>query len=221
MPENPNLPLETEPVQPDPVTPPAEPSQPTPPPVDYEKKFAESARENQILQEKLKAQEAARQELTKEPTDSDLRAAFPDWDSLDDFQKNIARRTYNSERTAKRAVQTTEQLTQERAWNTSIELAISSDSSLQGKEQAFRQYASKPQYRNVPMDVLVSAFLQKNGGEPPKPTPRPGLEPGSGGPRTPERPQTLTTEALSALRTTNPKAYQDYLKTHPIENVEL
>ena len=213
---DPNLPKETE--QPKPEGPKPEET-PAAPAIDYEKKFAESSRENQILQEKLKAQEAARQELTKEPTDSDLRTAFPDWDTLDDFQKNIARRTYNSERIATRAAQTTEQLAQERAWNTSIELAVSSNTSLQGKEQAFRQYASKPQYRNVPMEVLVDAFLQKNGGEPPKPTPKPGLEPGSGGPRTPEKPKTLSAEDLALLRTSNPKGYQDYLKMHDLSDI--
>jgi hypothetical protein len=216
MSELPNLPTETEIVE-QPTETPAEPSQQTPP-IDYEKKFAESARENQILRERIAAEEKARQELTKEPTDSEIRAAFPDWDLYDDTQKSFARRTFGAERTAANAARTAQELKEERSWNTSIELAVSSDPALQGKEQAFKQFASKPQYKNVPMDVLVAAFLQKNG-QPTetKPTPKPGLEHGNGGPRTSETPKTLSTENLAALRQSDPRAYQDYLKTHTLE----
>jgi len=215
MPEiDPNLPTETEEVKPETTKPDEQPAAPA---VDYEKKFKESSRENQILHERLKAQEEAGKELTKEPTDSELRTAFPSWENYDETQKEFARRTYGAERTALNAQRIAQQMQSERAWNTSLELALSSNDALQGKEQAFRQYASKPQYRNVPMDVLVDAFLGKQGSPPPKPTPKPGLEPGSGGPRTPEKPKTLSTEELSKLRQNDPKAYQDYLKKHPID----
>jgi hypothetical protein len=218
MSDVPNLPPETDQVPPV-ATPPAEPPKEPTPPIDYEKKFAESTRENQLLLQRLAAEEKARQELTKEPTDSEYRTAFPDWDILDDAQKADKRRIYNAERAALAARQDIAEIKEERARNTSIQLVISSTPALQGKEQAFREYASKPQYKGIPMEVLVDAFLGKQSAtpEPPKPTPKPGLELGNGGPRTPETPKTLSTEALATLRQSDPKAFQDYLKTHPIE----
>ena len=132
----------------------------------------------------------------------------------------MARETETAKRLAGTAVATTRQMQDERAWNTTIEVAISSDQALQGKEQEFRQFALRPQYRNVPMDVLVPAFLQKSGASPapaqPKPTPRPGLETGTGGPRTPDRPKQLTADELAALRKTDEKAYVQYVKTHDV-----
>lgn len=218
MSDAPNL-NETEKPQPE-VTP-AEPK-PTAPQVDYEKKFAESTRENQLLRERIAAEERVRQEQTKEPTDSEYRAAFPEWDALDDSQKADKRRIYNAERAALRAQQGIQELKDERSWNTSIELAIAANSALQGREQAFRQYASKPQYRNVPSDVLVDAFLGKNASpEPSKPTPRPGLETGTGGPKTPEKPRTLDGDQLRALRKTDEKAYVEYIRTHDIDSDNL
>ena len=216
MPEDPNLPPQTDPVPPV-TTPPAEPVTPPTPPVDYEKKFSESSRENQLLQERIRSLEAAGQDLTKEPTDSDLKAAFPEWDGLDDFQKGVARRAYNAERIAGASAQKADALASERSWNTSIELAVSSNPSLQGKEQAFRQFAQKPQYRNVPMDLLVDTFLQRNPSAPPTTTPRPGLEPGNGGPRTPDKPQQISADDLALLRKTDEKAYMEYVKTHEID----
>jgi hypothetical protein len=218
MPEVPNLPPEPEQIpqeiENNPAQPPAAPAAP----IDYEKKFAESTRENQILSARLAAEEQKRQELTKEPTDSELRTAFPSWDLMSDTEKDLARRTIGAERAAKNATQFAEEQKQERSWNTSIELAASSNPALQGKEQAFSQFASKPQYRGVSMDILVDAFLQRSAPAPaPATTPRPGLEPGNGGPRTPEKPQTLSAEQLKLLRTSDPKEYEKYLKTHDID----
>jgi hypothetical protein len=215
MPEDPNLPTETEEVKENTQTTP-EP-QPTTPPVDYEKKFAESTRENQLLQAKLAEQEKARQDLTKEPTDSELRAAFPEWETLSEFEKRMAREALAAKRMAATANTSVKQMQEDRAWSTSIELALSSDQALQGKEQEFRQFASKPQYRNVPMDVLTAAFLQKAGAapQPPAPTPRPGLETGTGGPKTPDRPKLLSADELRTLRKTDEKAYIVYIKAHP------
>ena len=204
------------------TTPPVQPViPPTPPAPDYEKKFSESSRENQLLAERIKALEDSGKDLTKEPTDSELRAAFPSWEVYDDTQKELARRTFNSERTAGNARAIAQKLSEDQSWNTSIELVVTSDPALQGKEQAFRQFASQPKYRSIPMDVLVAAFLNKAGSPAaPRTPPKPGLEPGNGGPRTTETPKTLTSEQLTAIRTTDPKAYQDYLKTHEI-NVDV
>ena len=218
MPEDPNLVIETDHVEPV-ATEPAQPIvEPTVPAIDYEKKFSDSTRENQILLAKLGEQDKAKQELTNEPTDSDLRTAFPEWDLMSDTEKRLATRTLRAERIGGNAAQQVQEINADRSWNTSIELAVASNPTLQGKEQAFRQYASRPQYRNVPMDVLASAFLQTQGlSAAPTPTPhKPGLETGQGGPRETPKPIGLTMEQLAALRKSDPKAYEKYIKTHEI-----
>src|ERR1019366_5507749 len=113
----------------------------TVPPVDYAQKFADSTRENQLLRERIAAEEKARQESTKEPTDSDLRTAFPEWDLMSDTEKRLANRTLRAERIGGQAAQQVQEINSDRSWNTSIELAVASNPTLQGKEQAFRQYA--------------------------------------------------------------------------------
>jgi hypothetical protein len=222
MPEDPNLLIETDPVSP--VT--TEPAQPpvgttVAKPEDtvdfWKQKFSDSSREAQLLVEAEKRRQA-QQELTKEPTDSDLRTAFPEWDAMSDTEKSLARRTMRAERIGGNAAQLAQSIQAERSWNTSIELELTSNNALQGKEQAFRQFASRPQYKNVPMELLVDAFLSKNVTPPaPAPTPRPGLETGQGGPReTPTPTVGLTMAELAALRKTDPKAYEKYIKTHDI-----
>ncbi|HEY1757951.1 MAG TPA: hypothetical protein VGG72_21455 [Bryobacteraceae bacterium] len=183
----------------------------------WKDKFSASSSEANLLREAEAARVKAQQEQTKEPTESDLRTAFPLWDSMSDTEKELARRTLGAERLAGTASQLAREQQAERSWNTSIELVLTSNNALQGKEQAFRQYASRPQYRGVPMDVLVNSFLQTQGTAPaPTVTPKPGLESGNGGPRTPEKPKNLSGDELAALRKTDQKAYEQYLKTHDI-----
>jgi hypothetical protein len=200
---------------PEPVIQPPTPPAPTEP--DYKEKFSESSRENQLLLNRIKVLEDAGKEPTNAPTESELRTAFPSWDLYDDTQKELARRTFGSERTASNAVRIAQTLQSDREWNTSIELAISSDPALQGKEQAFKQFALKPQYKNVPMDVLIGAFLQKNGAAAPTPTPapapKPGLEPGNGGPRTPDKPKTYTAEEMKTIRETDYRRWMEIVKS--------
>jgi hypothetical protein len=221
MPEEviPNLEPETEEVPPVTTEPEQPPAEPTVPPVDYEKKFSESARENQLLRERLDAEEKARQEFTKEPTDSELRTAFPEWELMSDTEKRLARELTVTKRISGQAVQTAQEIKADRSLATSIDLVLASNTALQGKEQAFRQYATRPQYKGIPMEVLVGAFLQSQGSAAPAPapTPKPGLEPGNSGPRTPEKPKTLTAAELSALRTSDEKAYMAYVKTHAVD----
>jgi hypothetical protein len=223
MPEDPNLEHETDEVKPETETPaPTIVETPIVKPEDtvdfWKQKFSDSSREAQLLVEAERQRQQAQQELTKDPTDSDYRAAFPDWDLLDDSQKADKRRLLNAERTASKAVQIAQQLQSKESWNTSLELAIASTPALQGKEDAFKKFASKPQYRNVPTELLVSSFLGNTApADAPTSTPRPALLTGNGGPRTSEKPQHISAADLSALRKSDEKAYIAYVKTHPID----
>jgi hypothetical protein len=135
---------------------------------------------------------------------------------MTETEKMLARRTFNSERVSQSALATTSQFKQEREWATNIELA-STDPAILGKETAFKKYASKPQYRNVPPEVLVSAFLGTLSPDP-KPAPKPsGLLPGNGGLREIPKPQGLSADELGALRQNNPREYEKYIRTHTID----
>ena len=64
------------------------------------------------------------------------------------------------------------------------------------------------------MEVLISAFLGEAAPAPaPRTTPKPGLEPGNGGPRTPDKPKLITSSELQALRKSDEKEYMKYIRT--------
>jgi hypothetical protein len=235
--ENPNLPLETE-NQPEPVAPQPE-IEPTVPPTeelpvveppkdetDYKAKFAESTREAQILAAQLEQERIKNsKELTNEPTDSDLQAAFPDvdWIGADSFTKTLARKTLSAERAASSLLKKDQDRDDAARWNTDLELTIAQNPTLQGKEQAFKAYANKPTHKGAPLSTLVSAFLFDATTTPSAtPTPKaPGLLPGNGGPRGPEKSKLMAPEALKQLRETDPAAYRNYVATNDLTQLEF
>ncbi len=184
---------------------------------DYKTKFAESTRENQILQSKLNHYES-RRELTNEPTEAELQAAFPTWAFMAETEKDIARRQLVSERKAEAALAAQQEREAEEQWNNQLEFAITSNPSLQGRESQFKEYASKPSHRGAPMDVLVDAFLHKSTSQPkPKTDPKPGLETASGGPKEPAKPKKVSLEEAKVIRETDYKRYLELVKTGQIE----
>lgn len=188
------------------------------PEIDYKKKFSESTTENQILAATNEELKNRIRELTKEPTDSELRAAFPDWEFMDDTAKRSARLSFNANRLAEKHELERQQERAEQTWKNDLEAAITAHPELDGKEREFKDFASQPTHKGAPMQVLVDAFLHKIGVAPPPPplTPKPGLEKGSGGPKESEKPAVLSGEELKALRVSDEKAYMEYIKTHDI-----
>jgi hypothetical protein len=185
----------------------------------WKKKATAQGQENIILSKRL--EEATRpKELTKEPTDSDLQAAFPEWEIMTDTEKRLARETFTAKRIASSLQQKENQREAERQWMTDLELAIAKNPSLLGKEQAFKDFAKKPTHRGAPLETLVSAFLFESSSLPPStpvPTPSaPGLLPGNGGPREAEKPKLLSATQLKTLRETDDKAYREYIATHDV-----
>jgi hypothetical protein len=231
--EDPNLPTETD-AQPEPANAPQPESEPTVPAADpntptaptAEEKFAASTRENQILTARLTAfeEEKARRELTNNPTDSDLKAAFPEWEYMSATEQRLARESFTARRTSEALLAKEHEREAQTRWNTDLELAAAKYPSLLGKEQPFKQFAGKKQYRGTPIEVLVDAFLHKasSPATPSTPTPAaPGLESGTGGPKTPEKPKLLSGTELKNLRETNYKAFKEYIDTHDLSQLEL
>src|SRR5258707_518255 len=78
-----------------------------------------------------------------------------------------------------------------------LDSAIAANTDLQGQEQQFKEYASKPSHRGAPAQVLVDAFLHKSTSTPtPKSTPGSVLERGSGGPKDSVKPHKYSTEEM-------------------------
>lgn len=233
---DPNLPLETD-EQPETVTPqpssettvpPITPAtttlaDPAPQPIDYETKFKESTREAQILAARLAEYEKPpRKELTNEPTDSDLQAAFPEWDVMTDTERKLARQSFTATRIASSLQQKEHEREAQTRWNTDLELIIASKPALQGKEQAFKDFAKKPTHKGAPLETLVSAFLFESSSNPspvPSSTPQPGLLPGNGGPREAEKPKLISATELKTLRVTDEKAWREYITTHDVSEI--
>jgi hypothetical protein len=186
----------------------------------WKKKATTQGQENIVVTKKL--EDATRpKELTNEPTDSELQAAFPEWDVMTDTEKRLARETSRATRIASQLQQERQEEKAKAAWNTDLELTIAQNPSLQGKEQAFKDFANKPTRRGVDLETLRKAFLFDSSTSAPKPKPtlKPGLLPGNGGPRDPEKPKTLSGEELKTLRQTDSAGYREYVKTHPMTEV--
>jgi hypothetical protein len=233
---DPNLPTETD-KQPEPVTtpqpvseptvpptPPLEPAaDPAQPPIDYEKKFAESTREAQILAAQLEAERAksARRELTNEPTDSDLRAAFPEWEYMSEPEKRSATMAFKADRRSAQLEAEREAEKAERSWQNDLELAVAAHPELGAKAREFKDYASKPSHRGAPVDVLIKAFLHDTPAPPPATPSTPALEQGNGGPRTIEKPKLISPEELKTLRESDPNGYREYVKNHDLSQLDI
>jgi hypothetical protein len=215
----------------EPTVPPTDPNPADPalaetpePEIDYKTKFAESTREAQILAAQLEAERAknARRDASA-PSDTELQTEYPEWEYMSDTEKKLARQSFTATKTATALLQDKQEREEQARWNTELELAIAKEPALLGKEQGFKEFASKPTHRGAPLDVLVDAFLHKSGAVPPKtPTPSaPGLESGQGGPREPLKPKGTSAEDLKNLRENDYPAYLEYIKKHEISDLEV
>jgi hypothetical protein len=123
----------------------------------WKKKATTQGQENIVVTKKL--EDATRpKELTNEPTDSELQAAFPEWELMTDTEKRLARETSKATRIASSIQQERLEEKAKAAWNTDLELTIASNPTLQGKEQAFKDFANKPTRRGV--DLAVGAGFE-------------------------------------------------------------
>ncbi|HKQ06129.1 MAG TPA: hypothetical protein VJ464_13420 [Blastocatellia bacterium] len=187
--------------------------------IDYKAKFSESTRENQILQAKLKERES-RRELTNQPTETELKAAFPSWEFMSEIEKDISRRQLISERKADLALAAQQKRDEDEKWNNSLEFAISANPDLSGKEREFKEFASKPTHRGAPVEVLVDAFLHKSSTPTSKNTPRQVLNTGTGGPKESVKPKKVSIEESIVIRKTDYKRYKELLDAGLIEEIE-
>lgn len=236
-PETPEVPPKPEaPTEPqEPQTPPAKPTEP-----DYKEKFAHSTRENQILTGQLKELQRQLGDITKEdiPTDEEMLRMDPDWNLRSDFEKNLAIKVEAGNRMQRRIAQTVNGFVSKSEKIQSLNQLVQSDPRLHGKENEFFAFVEKPKHENVPLDILVNAFLfdakvvaptdpetPPAPAEPETPAPTPTTPapptlgrstPSGGTPPAPSNNGEMSPEQLKELRTKDPKKYNEMIRTGQI-----
>jgi len=201
------------------------------PEVDYKKKFTESTRESQVLYSRnKKISEAVDQAAQMErPTKEEMEKDFADWDVMSDTEKRLAEdNVVNSKR-----FQAIHKATQEGkdilAWNEKVDKYVDNPKVLQdypemeGKQEDFKIFASKPTRRGVDFDDLISAFLfdmskvikPKNKGK--------MFETGSGGPNERVKPKgdKISLAEARTLMKNDYKKYKEYLVAGKIDTTTL
>lgn len=190
------------------------------------KKLSASARENQKIYAKNRVINKALIEAdeTPEPTEEELQKEFTDWDVMSDTERTFAKETVISRSWRKKISEAKEQATKIEKWNELVTEFIEDpkvlvdNPALEGKTSEFREFATQEANNNVPMNILISAFLhdhstkqKKNKGK--------MFERGSGGSK--EKPQAksgmITLDQARKLRETDYNKYKEYLMAGKIE----
>jgi hypothetical protein len=216
QPETPETPQEN----PQPADPPAAPA----PQVDYETKFKESARENEVLRAKIAESDQRAKSLTINPTEQELRDLYPDWDNMLPSEKTLARNTLTTQRQAEKTSRELAEMRAEQAWQKDLKNAVKTFPALKGREEDFEAYVFKPTHKGVSIEALAKAFLYDatKDAPPAAPTPQAGLERGGTGKQDVRpKPKLLTAQELKNLREKDHRAYKDYVQKHPeVEDIE-
>ena len=208
-----------------PVTPAPDPVEPESalapqPPVDYEKKFKESSREAQILASQLDEERKRNKPLTTDPTEQELRALYPEWDTFTASDKAFAKENLTLKRTAEANAREIAEIRAEKAWEKDLANAVKTFPALKGKEDDFEKFVMKPTHKGTPIETLARAFLNDptkpvEPAKPADPPPKGGMERPGGGPQHAPKPKLLTGDELKVLRETDNKAYMAYIKANP------
>ena len=188
-----------------------------------ENRKAESDRQFQVLNAKLKIDARRLEEITNEnpPTDEEMIRMYPDFAYADDPVKNLMRRTAINERRTAKILLSWQEAEDEVRTARELENTAFSDARLSGRAQEFIKWASHPTRKGIPTDVLVNAFLFENKpAEPTNPeseTPLPHratLErgtPSGGVPPQPVKKQ-LDDAELAELRKSDQKGYMERIR---------
>lgn len=228
----PSEPAPSEPAPSEPAPSPAPSPAPAEPPAqpdenNFKKKFVESSREGIVLHSKLnKVTGVIKNAINApEPTDDEMRVAYPNWDTMDEDMQSLAKDNLKNKRALSGLIDITKESEEIEAWNKKVDVYADDPKTvvvypeLEGKVEDFKIFASKPTRRGVDMETLVSAFLHdatKNL----KPKSKGQMFPtGVNGPKTPVKPKSdkLTVEQGIALKESNYKKYRELLVAGKIE----
>lgn len=196
------------------------------PQTDYKKKWVESSREGLILHEKnKKLNESVDQAFNlPEPTEEEMQKEYSDWDILDDFQKKLAKQSFDANRKLKMIHESTLVEKTAQKWNEEVDkyleepATLTTTPELAGKEEEFKLFATRPSRRGVSFETLVSAFLHDFEKENP---PKRGqmFEKGTSTVDKNPKDDKISLEEAEKIRTTDYKKYKELLMADKIADL--
>lgn len=195
---------------------------PAVPEVDYKKKFGDSTRRNQIVESQFKELQKVLGDITRQeiPSDEEMKSVDPDWEYRSDFEKNLSIKVVVQERRQNQILNTIGNITKESELADEIVSFIDNNPELEGKDAEFYNFVTDPKNRGASMEVLLGAFLHKEGITPKAPvTPQDPVTPEKKAPSLnrstsqngnlvkPKPTGVYSDEEIKNLRTKDPKKY--------------
>lgn len=138
---------------------------PVVPEVDYKKKFGDSTRQNQIVESKFKELQKVLGDITRQeiPSEEEMKSIDPDWEYRSDFEKNLSIKVIVQERRQNLILSTIGDITKESELAEAIVSFIDKTPELEGKDAEFYDFVTDPKNKGASMEVLLGAFLHKEG----------------------------------------------------------
>lgn len=199
--------------------------------VDYKEKFIASSVEGNILYTKNKqiADAIAKASEVAEPTEEEMIALYPDWEVMSDFERKMAKKDEKNTRKLDAIEEATRDFKDIDAWTKKVDDFLADPQTfidspeLEGKEEEFRIFSTKPTRRGIDFEDLVASFSYMTGKEV-KPKAKGSMFP-TGSPGINERPQPksdkITIVEARRLRVTDYKKYLQYVRESKIELEEI
>ncbi len=194
---------------------------------EKEEKLSASARENQKIYAKNRVlnQALIEAEDAPEPTEEELTKEYPDWEVMSDTERKLAKDNETSKRWMGKVREAQNQAKKIEKWNESVDkfaddpVTLNENPELEGKIDAFREFAKQESSNSVPFNILVGAFLHEKSKEV---FPNKGkmFETGTGGPndKGQQKSGKISIEEGRKLRENNYDKWKEYVKAGKIES---
>lgn len=191
--------------------------------INYKEKFKNSSREslNNFFKYKKITDTIDEASNLPEPTEEDLvaytRVQGAEYGELDEFTKNIVKKTYINEQKMDRVAQVAKESKEIDKWVEHVESFLEADEtlnqypSLENKADDFRSYCLKAGRRGMDLNDLVASYLYNLGRSNKKKSQSLFLSQGNGRNRE-IKPVGMTGVDLATVRTADPKEYRRLVK---------
>lgn len=204
-----------------------ESEEPDVPEVDYKKKFVESSRESIVNHARArKFTEAVTQAAGVDaPTEEELMSEYKDWDLMTDTEKLLARDGLINKKRFKIMESVAQEGKNIEDWIAKVDTFIEnpatlvSNPELEGKQEEFKLFASKPTRRGLDFGDLILAFIGENAKNVKPKMKTSMMEDGTGGPKETPKPKSdkISLDEAKLLMQTDYKKYKELLKDGKID----
>ena len=187
-----------------------------------------SGQEAQVLHARSKKLTEAFEKATdiKEPTEDEMEQLYSDWEMMSGFEKKIAKDNVINERRFVALGEVAKDFKDFDKWQKKVTAfiedpkALADYPELEGREDEFRLFATKPTRRGVDFKDLVAAFLYRAEKKaiPTKMKKGKMFETGGGGPAGKQKKgNKISLEEAKSLRETDYKKYKEYVQAGKID----